>query len=136
MKQYIITDPCYLIQDNWSEICFDNNKIEDELSKTSGEKAYVHDTLIGDWSNEIIGKNVIRSGFCADAGLVCVCLFNEKIKTLTKNLPLWCYALFETEELKSVEFIKTSPDWIVVKVETKEGIITSMSDDELEEDYE
>lgn len=123
MKQYIITDPCYLIKENWGEICFDNNKIAEELTKLTNEKAYVHETLYGDWSNYITGTNILHSDFCADSGLVCICLFNEKIKSLTENLPLFCYGVFETKELKSVNFDTSLGDWLIVEIQAAEGVI-------------
>lgn len=95
MTQYIVTDPCYIINENkWDEICKKanvNGKWDDELFKSmvkseleiiTQEDAYVENTGYGDWDNILYGipGTVIQNSpsedsaeFYADAGMVCVC---------------------------------------------------------------
>lgn len=101
----VITDPCYLDSDN--SILDDSNWWKEssygEDMSQFGFTSYISEsTIIGDWSwrtinldsEEIIGK------FCADAGMVCVCLleevlnFNPKFEKWAKSHP-WCATIIE-----------------------------------------
>lgn len=149
MKKYVVTDPCYILSDEaWDECCkllgngtekdFEafNTAIAGELTKLSGETAYVEDTGYGDWSNEIYGSNIINRTFAADAGMVCVCLLTPEIeKKLNIQEHDHCVAVFQTEELISVKFDTDDSNWTVVNIKIKEGCIWSKEPyDEYEED--
>lgn len=81
----VITDPCYL--DGGNEVLDESNWWHDSSygddQEYLGFTSYIREsTIIGDWSwftydsdsGELLGK------FCADAGLVCVCLLDEVLK--------------------------------------------------------
>lgn len=94
MKKYIITDPSYILKDEYEKVGnatgWDGDAffkgMADALEKLTGEKAYCASTLFGDWTNEMIAytdntpdAKCINSRFCADTGLVCVCLLTDEI---------------------------------------------------------
>lgn len=102
-KQYIITDPCYILSDTvWSNICescndedfyngtFDN-KVTEELNKLANTTtAKASTTGFGDWQNSIHSdnpteSNIIQQDFFADAGMVCVVEYNDNIKQALKD---------------------------------------------------
>lgn len=116
MKKYIITDPCYLLNDEeWDKCCelIKDQEWSDIIDKkfslqvreildsiTNHGFTYAASTIIGDWVNEISGNGVIQSEFCADAGMVCICEFTDTIKERVANhrgreLHESCYGLFE-----------------------------------------
>ena len=104
MKKYVITDPCYIIPSTeWDKCCkiFDSaeykaaeesrdyklqrelfdNEITKTLQQFSGDiNAKASSTGYGDWTNEIWGKNVIKSDFFADSGMCCVCELTDTIQ--------------------------------------------------------
>ena len=148
MKKYIITDPCYLIQnDDWDKCCeifnsvaykkaeenrdyemqrelFDN-EITAVLRKYSGDyKAQACSTGYGDWTNEIWGKNVIKHDFFADSGMCCVCELTDTIqKHITENSngrnEFNGMAVFETDKDIAIEFDTSDSDWTVIRVKDK-----------------
>ena len=73
----IITDPCYIINDNstsdWERCDYGSNM------EVLGINRYLtHDTLYGDWDCKTFNeKGNILGVFCADAGLVSVFLLDE-----------------------------------------------------------
>jgi hypothetical protein len=70
-KDIIITDPCYIINDN-----------EDWLSKAESIKSGMFtDTLYGDWSCHVFDIDTEKpiGQFCADAGMVCVYPLDEPL---------------------------------------------------------
>ena len=89
MKKYVLTDPCYLISDEfaWNRYC---NLIFDEkgymnadngaafIAEQLGTTVQVASTGYGDWANSLAcvkGPNRLKNDgcFCADAGMVCFC---------------------------------------------------------------
>lgn len=135
-KQYLITDPCYILPDEtWDECCsvMDNttesyklcdDAITKELRKYSGtDDAQACGTGFGDWSNEINSSgegvhHIIHSEFAADSGTVCVVEYNDKIKAefperLFKN---GCAALVETEGNVTIYLHQDDPDWTEVEI--------------------
>lgn len=85
-KDIIITDPCYIIEDE-----------HDWLAKAESIKSGMcTDTLYGDWSCHVfdLDKEKPIGQFCADAGMVCVypldepLLDQEAVKKYTKKD--WC----------------------------------------------
>lgn len=97
-KQYIITDPCYIIgNEEWSKICDQcsgdnwndekfNSLCSDALKVLSGTtNATACHTGFGDWSNSMHSddpteSNIIQPDFFADSGMVCVVEYNDKVK--------------------------------------------------------
>ena len=87
MKRYIITDPCYLINDDaaWRRYCdliFDEKGYMNAdngaafIAEQLGTTVQVAGTGYGDWANSLAcvkGPNrLVNDGcFCADAGMVC-----------------------------------------------------------------
>ncbi|MBR6010639.1 MAG: hypothetical protein IKP35_04470 [Alphaproteobacteria bacterium] len=148
MKKYIITDPCYLIQnDDWDKCCeifnsvaykkaeenrdyemqrelFDN-EITAVLRKYSGDyKAQACSTGYGDWTNEIWGKNIIKHDFFADSGMCCVCELTDSIQNhISKNSngrnEFNGMAVFETDKDIAIEFDTSDSDWTVIRVKDK-----------------
>ena len=96
MTKYIVTDPCYLIdKDVWADCCkaaelpnhgWDNDlfnaRVANELTKLTGQKAWASDTGFGDWDNAIHGNpdKIIQSEFCADSGMVSVCILTDDME--------------------------------------------------------
>ena len=92
----VITDPCYL--DGNNEKLDSSTWWEDSSYGEDGEylgfTSYIYEsTIIGDWSwitydsdtGDLLGK------FCADAGLVCVCLLDEVLK-FNPDFKYWALA--------------------------------------------
>jgi hypothetical protein len=142
-KTYIITDPCYILPDDIYHECFEKyyrenksindpenykaycNDIAEALRKYSNTeyKVYVSSTGFGDWTNVIFGPNVLQADFAADSGLVCVCELTDVINEHLERTDLFvpCYGVFATEGEVSVEFDRTVPDWVVVKITDEDG---------------
>ena len=136
---YIITDPCYLIDnEKWQKCCkvFQDERYKDddelvqqilyanikfELKKKS-KFAFVSSTGYGDWANHLLGQGanglqIISAGFCADAGMVCVVEAEKFIKNPIRH----CSAIFETDEKIKVEVDKTNPNWYVLQIYNDKG---------------
>ena len=96
MKKYVLTDPCYLISDEfaWNRYC---NLIFDEkgymnadngaafIAEQLGTTVQVASTGYGDWANSLAcvkGPNRLKNDgcFCADAGMVCFCKLRRRIR--------------------------------------------------------
>ena len=80
----IITDPCYIINENstsdWKKCNYGSN-----MEVLGINKYLTHDTLYGDWECTTFDeKGNILGIFCADAGLVSVFLLDE-ILNYNKN---------------------------------------------------
>ena len=145
MIEYIITDPCYILPDNiWNECCeylddgFDafNEVVAKALTKFTGYKAWVHDTGYGDLNNEIHGGCIIKSDFCADAGMVCVCRWTDSIikywQTQYGTNKINGAAIFEMSEDIDVQFDQSCRDWTVITIKDKVygDVIKSISAEE------
>lgn len=88
MKTIIVTDPCYILEDEeWSRLCDKYlastakesedldfaQAVQKDLESISGDtKAVVGETKVGDWVNRMAGEGVLEEQFAADSGLVCV----------------------------------------------------------------
>lgn len=155
MTKYIITDPCYLLDDNtWQDCCcvamlpnrdWDdeafNQKVAQELTKLSGAKAYACHTGFGDWSNRLSGPNIEGDGtFYADAGMVCVCKIDAAIlskHSLDELKRLG--AVFETQGEIEVNFNTKDSNWTEVYIKDTANRMywnTLGAQDALEEDEE
>lgn len=137
MKKFIITDPCYLVDSHevWDSFC---NLIQDAdlsegetvtieaekmLSRYLDTPVRVASTGYGDWSNDIHGKNVIRTTFFADAGLVCVVELTPIVDQMHKNIFGYRIsdnqagvAVIEAEGLAEVRFDTSNPHWTVITI--------------------
>ena len=95
MKKYVLTDPCYLINDDaaWRRYCgliFDEKGYMNVdngaafIAEQLGTTVQVASTGYGDWANSLAcvkGPNRLKNDgcFCADAGMVCFCWTRVKI---------------------------------------------------------
>ena len=128
-KQYVVTDPCYILPDDvWNECIEKAGENDagwcdrfDEQVAFVGSKAWAERTGFGDWSNVLYGPNIKHDQFCADSGMFSVCEFNDKVKEALKDCPEHCYAVFETEGTISVEFDNSESDWHVAKIKSSNG---------------
>ena len=155
MTKYIITDPCYLLDDKiWQECCdagalpnggWDNEafnqKVAQELTKLSGAKAYACHTGFGDWTNKLSGPNVEADGvFYADSGMVCVCkidaaIMNKYSLRELKRLGAVFHTLGEIE----VKFNTEDPCWTEVHIKDTVNCMywnTSGAQSDFDEEYE
>lgn len=97
--KYIVTDPCYIIRDDnvWKEFCKKSNEfigpyvtpeavkvLREYIGLSTDDLIEVEETGYGDWCNSIKSLsdkvNIIRKGFYADAGLVCVVPLTDDLK--------------------------------------------------------
>lgn len=136
MTKYIVTDPCYLIdKDVWSDCCKEaelpnhgwdnelfNARVANELTKMTGQKAWASDTGFGDWDNTIHGNpdKIIQSEFCADSGMVSVCILTDDMEAKLKAEYPYGFntlgAIIECDGEVQVKFDKDDPDWTVVYI--------------------
>ena len=161
-KQYIVTDPCYIIgNEEWSKICDQcsnngdwnddkfNSLCSDALKVLSGTKdACACHTGFGDWSNAMHCSNdnkVIQCDFFADSGMVCVVEYNDKIKAALKSKDnerlvdedVGGAAIIECDGDVKIEFDTEDPDWTVVYIEDDHDCFNScLPMDEEEDDDE
>lgn len=139
IKQYIITDPCYILPKETWDACiykthassspFDHNLfislVEKALSKYTGNKAFVNTTGYGDWVNHLWDNNSECIGqFCADSGLVCVCEYTKEIAEKMKNIPN-CGAVFDVKSEVTVGFDTKNSDWTVINIFTNDDCWTT-----------
>lgn len=157
-KQYIVTDPCYLLpEETWKKCCEELDKYEGveqtekfseavtkALQERFGKPAEAYDTGIGDWTNEIRGNaKIIQPNFFADAGMVCVCPVNEEIQQLINEFKgTWqAAAVFEMSDNVKIDIDVSNEEWTVVRVtDLNNGeYVTSLSYrdyDEEDEEYD
>lgn len=157
-KKYVITDPGYILHQEWSELCkvLDENRpweevgeefrlaVEMKLKEVSGDAgAWAADTIIGDWTNVITGPDVIQPEFGADGGMVCVCELTDIIQQRLKEhkIPEGCYGVFEAEGPLSIN--AEGNNMLVIEITDYEGNQwTTLPEDEdddceyEEEDYD
>lgn len=154
MTKYIITDPCYLLDDKiWQECCnvgalpnggWDNEafnqKVAQELTKLSGTKAYACHTGFGDWSNKLSGPNIEGDGvFYADSGMVCVCKIDAvMLSKYPLNKLKRLGAIFEAQGEIKVDFNTEDEYWTQVCIEDTANHIywnTLSAQPDLDEEY-
>ncbi len=165
MKIYVITDPCYLVDNSEKESKIWSKFVDLELkggtfteeNRINATKFFKEElglnyfefdrTGYGDWTNLIRVKSgeasnvhLISQDFCADTGLVCVAEVDVKmLEKLFNNVGSWCFAAFEAEEVVSTVFDKekNKGNWTVVTITTKEGAVITTNEDEDngEDDY-
>ncbi len=151
-KQYVITDPCYILPDDvWSECCKkagDNDKewsdrfyqhVTSALTEFVGTTAYAESTGYGDWQNSIACGPYITGQFFADSGSVCVCEYTDKVKEALGDLPdKGGAAVFEAEGRIEVQFDTKISDWTVVHISDEantEWMTESAYPDDEDEDW-
>lgn len=135
MSKYIITDPCYILDDDiWStcikastvnrdfnQDAFDN-LVRKQLELLSGHKAWVSSTGYGDWTNYMEGdeSKIIQHEFTADSGMVCVCKLTKDVEdSLRKKIPIGLenlVAIIECDNDAAVKLDTTNKHLTVVYV--------------------
>ena len=131
MKRYVLTDPCYLINDEfaWRRYCdliFDDKGYMNAdngaafIAEQLGAPVQVASTGYGDWANSLAcvkGTNRLANDgyFCADAGLVCFCEITPQVERALRDLGPGAYAEIEAED-PVCEFDCTNRDWTSVKI--------------------
>ena len=140
MKKYIVTDPCYICDDDkvWNDVCdamFENEKEPNYeagaklLSEYLGQEVVMSTTGFGDWSNTLYGKNVVTPFFGSDAGLVCVTELTDRVTEILETEYVRIVgATFVSEGIslkEDVVFDDSDPNWVVVRINTPEGEVNS-----------
>ena len=129
-KQYVITDPCYILPEEiWDECCKkagDNDEgwsdrfyqhVTSALTEFVGSIAYAESTGYGDWQNSIVCGPYITERFFADSGSVCVCEYTDKVKKALDGLEdKGGAAVFEAEGKIKVQFDTRISDWTVIHI--------------------
>jgi len=155
MTKYIITDPCYLLDDdtwqkccdaaklpsgNWSDDIF-NAYVADALKMLSGSEAWASETGFGDWSNSIQGTGtILQNEFAADSGMVCVCELNDKVEaSMHDKYPTGlghCAAIIECTGPVKVEFNKDDSNWTVLYIRDSANNAFRSEEDDVENYFE
>ena len=122
MTKYVITDPCYIVDEKTWDKClkdFPNfpKLIAEHLTKLTKEKAYASDTGFGDWSNGLIGNDGYIGSFGADSGMVSVCKYTKKVAERLSGIFAGCYCVFEADGPLDVVFDTSDKQWTVVYIE-------------------
>lgn len=131
MKKYILTDPCYLVEnpadwDAYLEIISpeDASAGDDFLGFLLGTEAHAAWTGAGDWINELRcdrGTNkLLRGMFTADAGLVAFLELTEDIEDALPRLASYSYAILEAEA-PVCTFDTSDPRWTVIYIQDADG---------------
>ena len=151
MKRYVLTDPCYLINDDaaWRRYCdliFDDKGYMNAdngaafIAEQLGTTVQVAGTGYGDWTNSLAcvkGPNRLMNDgyFCADAGMVCFCELTPQVERALRDLGPGAYAEIEAEN-PVCEFDLTDRDWTRIKITDGNSIYMSEECDyEDEDDY-
>ena len=140
MKKYVLTDPCYLINDDaaWRRYCgliFD----EKGYMNVDNGAAFIAEQLGTTVQVASTGKGPNRlkndGCFCADAGMVCFCELTPQVERALRNLGPGAYAEIEAED-PVCEFDCTDRDWTRVKITDGASVYMSEECDyEDEDDY-
>ena len=122
MTKYVITDPCYIVDEKTWDKClkdFPNfpKLIAEHLTKLTKEKAYASDTGFGDWSNGLMSKDGYLGSFGADSGMVSVCKYTKKVAERLSEIFAGCYCVFEADGPLDVVFDTSDKQWTVVYIE-------------------
>ena len=122
MTKYVITDPCYIVDEKtWDKYLKDfpnfPKLIAEHLTKLTKEKAYASDTGFGDWSNGLISKDGYLGSFGADSGMVSVCKYTKKVAERLSGIFAGCYCVFEADGPLDVVFDTSDKQWTVVYIE-------------------
>lgn len=148
MSKYVITDPCYILDDaTWSKCCklaspinsrdWNSEVFDTEVSKAlkqfaNSDNAWVSETGFGDWNNYMCGDEgkVLSAEFGADSGMVCVCELTPSVeaalKTSLGSSENSLVSIIECTGKVSVEFDKSNKNWTVVYIDDDEGQFNSL----------
>lgn len=126
MTKYVITDPCYIVDEKTWDKClkdFPNfpKLIAEHLTELTKEKAYASDTGFGDWSNALFDSKGCVGYFGADSGMVSVCKYTRKVANKLSGIFGGCYCIFEAEGPLNVVFDISNKQWTVVGIEDVVG---------------
>lgn len=154
MKQFIVTDPCYLItRDNWNQIISqcetENYKLDEEMlnkklaqhlnEMAATRNSVVADTGDGDWSNKMIGPSdkIVFANFTADSGLVCVVEYTDQLKGQIE-FDEGFMALVNVDDNAIINMDTTNKSWTVVEITDSSGVLSSLGyeTNEEEDDYD
>lgn len=154
MKQFIVTDPCYLItRDNWDQIISqcqtENYKLDEEMlcnkiaqhlnEMSATANSAVADTGYGDWSNKMIGPSdkIVFANFTADSGLVCVVEYTDQLKGQIE-FDEGFMALVNVDDNAIINMDTTNKSWTVVEITDSSGVLSSLGyeTNEEEDDYD
>lgn len=144
MKKYLITDPCYLVEnrDVWLKFCNLSFREEPDamakagkyLSDFLGVTVQVENTGYGDWYNRMICESgddgIIQSEFAADAGLVCFCEYTDEIRNLMEKQSYDLYAVITSEETPVCTFDTSNKNWTVVRITAGTSVYRSIISEE------
>lgn len=122
MTKYVITDPCYIVDEKTWDKClkdFPNfpKLIAEHLTELTKENAYASDTGFGDWSNGLISKDGYVGSFGADSGMVSVCKYTKKVAERLSGIFAGCYCVFEADGPLNVVFDTSDKQWTMVYIE-------------------
>lgn len=136
MAKYVITDPCYIVDEKTWDKClkdFPNfpKLIAEHLTKLTKENAYASDTGFGDWSNALFDSKGCIGYFGADSGMVSVCKYTKKVAERLSGISAGCYCVFEADGPLDVVFDTSNKQWTVVNIKDAVGneFQTLMPDD-------
>jgi len=126
MTKYVITDPCYIVDEKTWDKClkdFPNfpKLIAEHLTELTKEQAYASDTGFGDWSNALFDNKGCVGYFGADSGMVSVCKYTRKVANRLSDVFGGCYCIFEAEGPLNVVFDTSNKQWTVVGIEDVVG---------------
>lgn len=126
MTKYVITDPCYIVDEKTWDKClkdFPNfpKLIAEHLTELTKEQAYASDTGFGDWSNALFDSKGCVGYFGADSGMVSVCKVTDDIEDKLGSIFGACYCIFEAEGPLDVVFDTSDKSWTVVYIEDFTG---------------
>ena len=121
MNKYVITDPCYIIDEKaWDECLKDfpnfPKLISQHLTELTEEQAYASDTGFGDWSNGLISKDGYIGSFAADSGMVSVCKYTKEVAERLSGIFARCYCVFEADGPLNVVFDTSDKQWTMVYI--------------------
>lgn len=137
MSKFVITDPSYILPSEiWEECCdkakahgddgwgeYFNGIVQEALKEFTQGQAFVSGTGFGDWDNGLWGPNIDDNGnFYADAGMVSVCEYNEKVASRLGNIVQKGGAsVFNAQGPIKVKFDTSDSSWTVVEIWDAKG---------------
>ena len=139
MNEYVITDPCYILEGNKWDECINTTEakygkdyteeqfieVVNEVLKefTGSQEVWSCDTGFGDWDNTLEGPHVGDADFTADSGTVCVCKYtNEVANALKDKTRNGNAAVFKATGPITVNFNRDRSDWTIVEIEEADGL--------------
>ena len=146
MKLYVITDPCFLLDEEerriYSQAALSYARGPEEslsscdalLSGLLGTEARAEKTGCGKWLNMlrcVHGPNNIHwiDHFRSESGMVSVSRFTPETDALLhrKKIPEGDYVLFEAEN-PAIEISRKDPSWTVIRITDGRSVYASLPD--------